>query len=71
MAAYRARLLGEVGTWGYRFAHDVIREVVEADLSAAQDWQAQAPALARRVLEYGIRSLVTVPLRARGVVLGR
>lgn len=35
-AACRARLLEEVGTDAYRFAHDVIREMVEADLGAAQ-----------------------------------
>jgi predicted ATPase len=35
-AACRARLLVEEGEDGYAFAHDVIREVVEADLGAAR-----------------------------------
>ncbi len=35
-AACRARLLLEEGEDGYVFAHDVIREVLEADLSAAR-----------------------------------
>ncbi|MBB1243066.1 SpoIIE family protein phosphatase [Streptomyces durbertensis] len=46
------------------------RAVIEADLRTAQGWQQQAPERARRVLESGVHSLVTVPLRARGVVLG-
>ena len=35
-AACRARLLVEAGEAAYRFAHDVIREVVEADLGAGR-----------------------------------
>ncbi len=35
-AACHAHLLEEVGKTGYRFTHDVIREVVEADLGAAR-----------------------------------
>jgi tetratricopeptide (TPR) repeat protein len=35
-AALRARLLVEAGEYAYQFAHDVIREVVEADLGAAR-----------------------------------
>ncbi|MER5296996.1 ATP-binding SpoIIE family protein phosphatase, partial [Streptomyces pharetrae] len=41
-----------------------------ADLHHAQDWRAQDPEGADQALEYGIHSLITVPLRARGVVLG-
>jgi tetratricopeptide (TPR) repeat protein/transcriptional regulator with XRE-family HTH domain len=39
-AACRARLLEEQGADGYRFAHDVIREVLEGDLGAG--WRALA-----------------------------
>ncbi|MGV9457058.1 SpoIIE family protein phosphatase [Streptomyces sp. NPDC003635] len=46
------------------------RAVLEADLSTARGWQAQDPARARQVVAHGIRSLITVPLRARGIVLG-
>lgn len=44
--------------------------VLEADLRVADDWRAQDPVGARHALDYGIHSLVAVPLRARGVVLG-
>ncbi|MDI3388427.1 SpoIIE family protein phosphatase [Streptomyces sp. B-S-A8] len=44
--------------------------VLAADLHASEGWRAQDPERARRVLEHGIHSLISVPLRARGVVLG-
>ncbi|MBL1116459.1 SpoIIE family protein phosphatase [Streptomyces sp. 110] len=44
--------------------------ILETDLSVAGGWRAHDPERALRVLEYGIRTLITVPLRARGVVLG-
>ncbi|MER7110572.1 SpoIIE family protein phosphatase [Streptomyces sp. NPDC000229] len=44
--------------------------VLEADLNVAHGWRAQDPAGADEALAYGIHSLVTVPLQARGVVLG-
>ncbi|MFF8848231.1 SpoIIE family protein phosphatase [Streptomyces sp. NPDC015127] len=46
------------------------RAVWEPDLSRAAAWQAQDPQWARRVLDFGIHSLITVPLQARGAVLG-
>ncbi|CAL9345992.1 SpoIIE family protein phosphatase [Streptomyces sp. NPDC003090] len=46
------------------------RGVLEADLTVAHGWRAQDPEGADVALAYGIRSLVTVPLQARGVVLG-
>lgn len=44
--------------------------VLEADLREARGWQEEDPDRTRRALEYGLRSLVTVPLQARGVPLG-
>ena len=44
--------------------------VLEADLTVAHGWRAQDPAGADVALDYGIHSLVTAPLQARGVVLG-
>ncbi|MGX1675937.1 SpoIIE family protein phosphatase [Streptomyces sp. NPDC055400] len=44
--------------------------VLEVDLRTAYRWQAQHPERARRILDYGVHSLISVPLRARGVVLG-
>ncbi|WP_328629929.1 SpoIIE family protein phosphatase [Streptomyces sp. NBC_00353] len=46
------------------------RAVLEADLRTTDSWQAQDPERARQILDYGIHSLISVPLRARGVVLG-
>ncbi|MFI9781055.1 SpoIIE family protein phosphatase [Streptomyces sp. NPDC051956] len=46
------------------------RAVVEDDLRQAQGWREQDPDGASRALERGVHSLVTVPLQARGVVLG-
>lgn len=46
------------------------KAVLVPDLHTARDWRAQDPEGAREALEYGIHSLVSVPLRARGVVLG-
>ncbi|MFJ9818552.1 SpoIIE family protein phosphatase [Streptomyces sp. NPDC101151] len=46
------------------------KAVLVPDLHAAQDWRAQDPEGARQALDHGIHSLITVPLRARGVVLG-
>jgi GAF domain-containing protein/anti-sigma regulatory factor (Ser/Thr protein kinase) len=46
------------------------RGVLEADLREARGWQQQDPERARKSLEGGLRSLLTVPLRARGVPLG-
>ncbi|URM92362.1 SpoIIE family protein phosphatase [Streptomyces sp. MRC013] len=40
------------------------------DLSLAPGWRAQDPERAGRIVAYGIHSLITVPLKARGTVLG-
>ncbi|MEV7503665.1 SpoIIE family protein phosphatase [Streptomyces sp. NPDC093018] len=41
-----------------------------SDLAAATDWRAQDPQRTENILEYGIQSLISAPIRARGVVLG-
>ncbi|ANZ15598.1 signal transduction histidine kinase regulating citrate/malate metabolism [Streptomyces noursei ATCC 11455] len=46
------------------------RPVVVPDLRAEHEWRAQDPVDTQRILDNGIRSLIAVPLRARGVVLG-
>ncbi|MFJ8074146.1 SpoIIE family protein phosphatase [Streptomyces sp. NPDC096176] len=43
---------------------------LEADLTVAQSWRAQDPEGADNALAYGVHSLVTAPVQARGVVLG-
>ncbi|MDH6537705.1 SpoIIE family protein phosphatase [Streptomyces sp. SPB4] len=44
--------------------------ILEADLRNTHHWRAQDPANSERILARGIHSLIAVPLRARGVVLG-
>ncbi|WP_175409560.1 SpoIIE family protein phosphatase [Streptomyces sp. TRM64462] len=60
----------DVATTPMAAALDSGRAVLEADLTLAHGWREQDPEGADRALAYGIRSLVTVPLQARGVVLG-
>ncbi|MFF7899910.1 SpoIIE family protein phosphatase [Streptomyces sp. NPDC088817] len=40
------------------------------DLASAQGWHAQDPARAEAIVDYGIHSLISAPIQARGVVLG-
>lgn len=40
------------------------------DLTASQQWRLPDPEQAARILEYGFHSLLSVPLHARGVILG-
>ncbi|MER6630124.1 SpoIIE family protein phosphatase [Streptomyces sp. NPDC000987] len=44
--------------------------VLEPELATAHGWHRQDPARGERILEAGIHSLITVPMRARGVLLG-
>ncbi|WP_229873756.1 SpoIIE family protein phosphatase/ATP-binding protein [Streptomyces cirratus] len=46
------------------------RAEVVTDLSDAPGWYAQDPPRAQAIIDYGIHSLITAPLKARGVVLG-
>ncbi|MER6996768.1 SpoIIE family protein phosphatase [Streptomyces sp. NPDC000410] len=51
-------------------ALDSGQAVLARDLTTHDGWRRQDPEGARLALEYGIRSLITVPLQARGIVLG-
>ncbi|MGK4907273.1 SpoIIE family protein phosphatase [Streptomyces sp. PHES57] len=51
-------------------ARETGHPVLVPDLRQAHDWLAENPERGRATLDYGIRSLISVPLRARGVVLG-
>ncbi|MFF5916811.1 SpoIIE family protein phosphatase [Streptomyces flavochromogenes] len=44
--------------------------VAQAELASAEGWREQDPEGAAQALAYGMHSLLTVPLLARGVVLG-
>ncbi|MFF8959656.1 SpoIIE family protein phosphatase [Streptomyces sp. NPDC014894] len=46
------------------------RPLLEPRLSDAPDWHAQDPDRARSIVAFGIHSLITAPLTARGVILG-
>ncbi|WP_330356893.1 SpoIIE family protein phosphatase [Streptomyces chartreusis] len=46
------------------------KSVLETDMPAFNGWQEQDPANARRIVAYGFHSMLTVPLRARGVIMG-
>ncbi|MFC6599392.1 SpoIIE family protein phosphatase [Kitasatospora paranensis] len=46
------------------------RSQVVPDLSEAPGWQAQDPRWTGGVLDYGVHSLITTPLKARGIILG-
>ncbi|MFI1533278.1 SpoIIE family protein phosphatase [Streptomyces anandii] len=46
------------------------RGMLETDLRQAHGWREQDPERARKAVEHGLRSLITVPLRARNVPLG-
>ncbi|MGW0998910.1 SpoIIE family protein phosphatase [Streptomyces sp. NPDC002523] len=66
--------LGELvrypGSTPHALALETGAGVLEPDLRNCPRWQAQEPELLRRLLDHGIRSLITVPLHARGVTLG-
>ncbi|GAA2231355.1 MULTISPECIES: SpoIIE family protein phosphatase/ATP-binding protein [Streptomyces] len=46
------------------------RAQLVSDLPAATGWRMQDPERAKAVIDYGIRSLISAPIQARGVVLG-
>ncbi|KPI29952.1 signal transduction histidine kinase regulating citrate/malate metabolism [Actinobacteria bacterium OV320] len=46
------------------------RPVLVADLALADGWRVQNPERARKVIEFGIHSMISVPLQARGQLLG-
>ncbi|MFF1909830.1 SpoIIE family protein phosphatase [Kitasatospora sp. NPDC058218] len=46
------------------------RATLAADLSREPDWRARDPESADRMLAYGIHSLISAPLQARGLILG-
>ncbi|MFE3644702.1 SpoIIE family protein phosphatase [Streptomyces sp. NPDC059169] len=46
------------------------RAILEADMTSYAGWQEQDPARARKMVHYGLHSMISVPLQARGDVLG-
>ncbi|MBA2807758.1 SpoIIE family protein phosphatase [Streptomyces sp. KM273126] len=43
---------------------------LEADMASFSGWQEQDPDGSRKLVAYGLHSMIAVPLRARGVILG-
>ncbi|MFG2876521.1 SpoIIE family protein phosphatase [Streptomyces sp. NPDC048337] len=60
----------EVPTAPMAAALDAGHAVLAADLTAAMGWRAQDADGTAVALDYGLHSLISVPLQARGVVLG-
>ncbi|QOV41240.1 SpoIIE family protein phosphatase [Streptomyces ferrugineus] len=46
------------------------KAVLEPDVHAVPEWLAQDPGRIREIVDYGIHSLIAVPLRSRGASLG-
>ncbi|WP_417803952.1 SpoIIE family protein phosphatase [Streptomyces coerulescens] len=46
------------------------RSQLVSDLPTATTWRVQDPERAQAIIDYGIHSLITAPIQARGVVLG-
>ncbi|MFE0459326.1 SpoIIE family protein phosphatase [Kitasatospora sp. NPDC058965] len=46
------------------------RSQVVPDLAVAHGWQAQDPEWTGHILDYGVHTLITTPLKARGIILG-
>ncbi len=44
--------------------------VLETDMSAFNGWEQRDPAGAQEIVDYGIHSMIVIPLRARGILLG-
>ncbi|QGV82086.1 SpoIIE family protein phosphatase [Streptomyces ficellus] len=66
----RGKMIGFVASTPQARGFGSGRAELVPDLSQAPGWQAQDPERAGRIVEYGIHSLIAVPLKARGVVLG-
>ncbi|MDN3296031.1 SpoIIE family protein phosphatase [Streptomyces ficellus] len=66
----RGRMIGFVPSTPQARGFGTGRAELVPDLSRAPGWSAQDPERAARIVEYGIHSLIAVPLKARGVVLG-
>jgi CHASE3 domain sensor protein/GAF domain-containing protein/anti-sigma regulatory factor (Ser/Thr protein kinase) len=46
------------------------RAILEPDLHTATEWRSQDPDRATKLLEFGMHSSLSIPLRARGVMMG-
>ncbi|MFF4543728.1 SpoIIE family protein phosphatase [Streptomyces sp. NPDC001435] len=66
----KGRLIDLVPSTPQARGYDTGRSELVTNLSDAPDWRAQDPERAREIVAYGIHSLISAPIQARGVVLG-
>nr|WSX53800.1 SpoIIE family protein phosphatase [Streptomyces sp. NBC_00974] len=66
----RGRLIGFVPSTPQARGLSSGQAEVVATLADARGWHAQDPQRAQEIIDFGIHSLITAPLTARGVVLG-
>ncbi|WP_349372254.1 SpoIIE family protein phosphatase [Streptomyces sp. G-G2] len=66
----RGKLIGFVPSTPQARGLSSGRAELISDLTDAPGWYAQEPERAQAILDYGVHSLITAPLKARGVVLG-
>ncbi|WP_051709071.1 SpoIIE family protein phosphatase/ATP-binding protein [Streptomyces sp. NRRL S-350] len=66
----RGRLTAFIPSSPMARGFDSGRSQVVPDLAVAHGWQAQDPEWTGHILDYGVHTLITTPLRARGIVLG-
>ncbi|MFD0277854.1 SpoIIE family protein phosphatase [Kitasatospora sp. NPDC127111] len=66
----RGRLIAFIPSTPQAQGFDSGRSQVVPDLSVAHGWHAQDQERARQIMDYGVHSLITTPLQARGIILG-
>ncbi|WP_234332430.1 SpoIIE family protein phosphatase/ATP-binding protein [Streptomyces sp. NRRL S-87] len=66
----RGRLIGFLPSTPQARGFSSGRAELMPDLAQAPGWFAQDPPRAQAIIDYGIHSLITAPLKARGAVLG-
>ncbi|MCC9307373.1 SpoIIE family protein phosphatase [Kitasatospora sp. RB6PN24] len=66
----RGKLIAFVPSSPQARGFDSGRSQVVPDLSDAPGWRAQDPVWTGRIVDYGVHSLISAPLKARGIILG-
>ncbi|MGF1425438.1 SpoIIE family protein phosphatase [Kitasatospora sp. LaBMicrA B282] len=66
----RGRLTAFIPSSPMARGFDSGRSQVLPDLAVAHGWQAQDPEWAGHIMDFGVHTLITTPLKARGIILG-
>ncbi|WP_443067683.1 SpoIIE family protein phosphatase [Streptomyces sp. NBC_01351] len=64
------KVIDFVATAPQAIGFGTMEPVLEADLPGSTKWREQDPAIARKIIDHGIHSMIVIPLRARGVLMG-